>query len=57
MPKDMRFLSKRRKNQLIRSRIQFYSFNNVENTCALRNETLANNVENNVVTSTPKAYF
>jgi len=53
----MHFLSKRRKNQLIRSRIQFYNFNNVKNTCALRNETLASNVENNVNTSTSRAYM
>lgn len=51
MPKDIRFISKRRKNQLIRSRIQFYSsdnFGNAENTCALRNE-ISNNQENNTV--------
>lgn len=56
MPKDIRFISKRRKNQLIRSRIQFYSIHNsgdVENTCALGNEISKNNLENNItVTST-----
>jgi len=56
MPKDIRFISKRRKNQLIRSGIQFYSIHNsgdVENTCALGNEISKNNLENNItVTST-----
>lgn len=55
MPKDPRFLSKRRKNQLIRSRIQFYTINSnssVENTRALTNKMSAHNVEKNIVTST-----
>jgi len=56
MPKDIRFTSKRRKNQLIRSRIQFYSIDNsgnAENTCALRNEISSSLENNTAVTSIP----
>jgi len=53
MPKDIRFISKRRK---IRSRIQFYSIDNsgnAENTCALKNEISSNLENNTAVTSIP----